>query len=72
MFTTLRLEHRTAIFRNFRVISLACLLAPTILSAQDIVLTTKDGGTAISGEFLSFDGSVYQIRTLLGDLNVNA
>lgn len=49
-----------------------CTIVPTALHAQDIVLLTKDGGTAVSGELLSYDGEVYVVRTLLGDLNVRA
>lgn len=46
------------------------IAAPAI--AEEVTLTSLDGGITLQGEFLSYDGSVYKIRTLLGELQVNA
>lgn len=40
--------------------------------AEQVTLTSLDGSTTLQGEFLSYDGSIYTIRTLLGELEVSA
>ena len=53
-------------------VSLAlCVLVEAPATAEQVTLTSLDGGITLQGEFLSYDGSVYRIRTLLGELQVN-
>ena len=40
--------------------------------AEMVTLHAKTGGTAIQGEILEFDGYVYTVRTVLGDLVLGA
>lgn len=50
----------------------AVMLATQPVVAQDILLESSDGALSIDGQFLSFDGTHYIIRTELGDLRVAA
>ncbi|MEE9452889.1 MAG: phosphate ABC transporter substrate-binding/OmpA family protein [Paracoccaceae bacterium] len=52
-----------------------CVLAlglATAANAGTIRLTSLDGNTALSGEFVSFDGEKYTIKTIVGELQVDA
>lgn len=49
-----------------------CILSAVPATAQQVTLTSLDGGITLQGDLLSYDGSAYKIRTLLGELEVNA
>ncbi len=40
--------------------------------AGTVTVTSKDGGTAITGDLISFDGETYTIRSIIGDVNILA
>ena len=40
--------------------------------AEIVRLTSIDGGTTLTGDFISFDGQVYTIRTIVGEFTVDA
>ncbi|PCJ76147.1 MAG: hypothetical protein COA53_02500 [Rhodobacteraceae bacterium] len=44
----------------------------TIATAETVTLKSLDGATSLSGEFLNFDGQTYTIRTIVGDLTIDA
>ena len=46
-------------------------LLPETLSAQDVTLTSRDGGVEISGNLLGFDGEFYRVETIYGELTVD-
>ncbi len=41
-------------------------------SAQTVTLKSLDGATSLSGEFIDYDGQTYTIRTIVGDLTIDA
>lgn len=41
------------------------------LVAQDVTLTSPDGGVELSGTLLGFDGEFYRIETIFGELTVD-
>jgi phosphate transport system substrate-binding protein len=49
----------------------ALLLAP-LAYAQDVTLTALDGGLALTGHMISFDGAFYRVETEYGGLTVDA
>ena len=49
---------------------LFCLL-PRVAFAQDVTLTSRDGGVEISGTLLGFDGEFYRVDTVYGELTVD-
>jgi phosphate transport system substrate-binding protein len=40
--------------------------------AQDVTLTSRDGGLALNGQLVSYDGEFYRIETKFGGLTVDA
>lgn len=40
--------------------------------AQDVTLTARDGGLALNGQLISYDGEFYRIETVYGGLTVDA
>lgn len=48
----------------------ALALAP--LQAQDVTLKSTDGTVSVSGTLLEFDGNVYRVRMLLGEISIDA
>ena len=40
-------------------------------NAQDVTLTSRDGGVQVSGQLLAFDGEFYRISTDFGDLTLD-
>lgn len=40
--------------------------------AQDVTLTARDGGLALNGQLISYDGEFYRIETAYGGLTVDA
>jgi len=40
--------------------------------AQDVTLTARDGGLALNGQLISYDGEFYRIETTYGGLTVDA
>ena len=56
----------------------AAILAALVVSggsgpaaAQDVTLTSRDGGVEISGDLLGFDGEFYRLETIYGELTVD-
>lgn len=52
--------------------ALSAALSVGPATAQDATLTARDGGLALVGDLLGFDGEVYRLRTRYGDLTVDA
>lgn len=50
----------------------AGLLAPGVVSAQEVNLKSTDGTIDLTGEFVEFVDDIYIIRTSLGDLRIAA
>lgn len=50
----------------------AALLFAHTARAQDVTLTARDGGLALNGQLISFDGAFYRIETVYGGLTVDA
>ena len=50
----------------------AALLTTTIASAQEIELRAKDGSLTIKGELLSAENRQYKIKTIMGEIVVDA
>ncbi|WP_212522864.1 phosphate ABC transporter substrate-binding/OmpA family protein [Actibacterium sp. MT2.3-13A] len=48
------------------------LLAPAAATAQDVTLSSRDGGVEISGTLLSFDGEFYRVDTVYGVLTLDS
>lgn len=46
-------------------------MTPFALAAQDVTLTSRDGGVEISGTMLGFDGQFYRVDTIYGELTVD-
>lgn len=53
-------------------VALGAVLAPAMVSAQDITLTSRDGSVELSGNFLGFDGEFYRIDTIYGELTIDS
>lgn len=51
---------------------LALGLLATAASAQDVLLQSRDGGIAVSGTLLSYDGEFYWIDSEFGELTLDA
>lgn len=49
---------------------LAALLLPGFCLAQDVTLTSREGGLQVSGTLLGFDGEFYRIDSIYGQLTV--
>ncbi|OWU86031.1 cell envelope biogenesis protein OmpA [Oceanicola sp. 22II-s10i] len=60
-----------AIFAAHLVVATALALAPTRAAAQDVTLTSRDGGVEIAGNLLGFDGQFYRVETAYGELTVD-
>ncbi|TNF64189.1 MAG: cell envelope biogenesis protein OmpA [Rhodobacteraceae bacterium] len=61
-------------FRNRRAALLAALffaLAGAEAVAQDVTLSSRDGGVEISGTLLGFDGEFYRVDTIYGELTID-
>ncbi len=43
----------------------------TAIAAQDVTLTSRDGGVEVSGNLLGYDGEFYRIDTIYGELTVD-
>ena len=52
-------------------VALLLFLLPRIVFAQDVTLTSRDGGVEISGTLLGFDGEFYRVDTVYGELTVD-
>lgn len=50
----------------------ACLMAPAMGAAQEIVLSAKDSDQQVSGSLIEFDGSFFQVETEFGPVTVDA
>jgi phosphate transport system substrate-binding protein len=55
-----------------RAAALAALLLAPLANAQDVTLTALDGGLALTGQMISFDGAFYRVETAYGGLTVDA
>ena len=51
--------------------ALLLCLTPLRLWAQDVTLTSRDGGVEISGTLLGYDGEFYRVETVYGELTVD-
>lgn len=51
--------------------ALLFFLMPLAAAAQDVTLTSRDGGVEISGTLLGFDGEFYRVETIYGELTVD-
>lgn len=51
---------------------LAALFLTEQALAQDVTLTARDGGLALNGQLIGFDGEFYRIETAYGALTVDA
>lgn len=49
---------------------LFCII-PLFAMAQDVTLTSRDGGVEITGTLLGFDGEFYRVDTIYGELTVD-
>ena len=59
---------------GFRAAGFAALFAffgAMSASAQDVTLTSRDGGVEISGDLLGYDGEFYRVDTIYGELTVD-
>lgn len=52
-------------------VALLLFLLPRIAFAQDVTLTSRDGGVEISGTLLGFDGEFYRVDTIYGELTID-
>lgn len=52
------------------VAALSCIL-PTLVWAQDIRLTSRDGSLSVEGDLLSYDGEFYRVETVYGPLTLD-
>ena len=57
---------RAAMIAAFFIVAKA-----SVLSAQEVTLTTPDGNLSISGTVLGFDGALYRLSTDYGELTVD-
>jgi phosphate transport system substrate-binding protein len=55
-----------------RAAAFAALLLAPLANAQDVTLTALDGGLALTGQMISFDGAFYRVETAYGGLTVDA
>lgn len=60
---------RAAIYASTALTSLMLLAAPT--TAQEVQLTTSDNGVTIQGTLVSFEGGVYTVDTIIGEIAVS-
>ncbi|WP_050928942.1 phosphate ABC transporter substrate-binding/OmpA family protein [Aestuariivita boseongensis] len=51
--------------------ALLLLITPLAATAQDVTLTSRDGGVEITGTLLGFDGEFYRVDTVYGELTVD-
>lgn len=51
---------------------LAALLIPSVVVAQDVTLTSRDGALALSGTLRAYDGEVYRLDSSYGLLTIDA
>jgi phosphate transport system substrate-binding protein len=58
------------IYRGAAII-VALFLAQQVV-AQDVTLTARNGGLALNGQLISYDGAFYRIETAYGGLTVDA
>lgn len=54
-----------------RLVALILFFVPCFALAQDVTLTSRDGGVEISGTLLGFDGEFYRVDTIYGELTVD-
>lgn len=54
------------------IAALAISTGATRAFAEDVTLTSRDGGVEISGTLLGFDGEFYRLDTVYGELTVDA
>jgi len=66
----MRLINRSAAI--FAALFLAQLGLAQQAMAQDVTLTARDGGLALNGQLISYDGEFYRIETAYGGLTVDA
>ena len=57
--------------RGFGGYALSCLIFASAAMAQEITLSSRDGGASVTGQFLSFDGEFYRIDTEYGPLTID-
>ena len=58
---------------EFRALAIAaCLLAPSLANAQEIVLSAKDGDQQVSGSLIEYDGEFFRVETEFGPVTVDA
>lgn len=57
---------RAAIFAALFIFGLS-----QAVSAQDVTLTSRDGGVEVSGNLLGFDGQFYRVETEFGELTID-
>ena len=56
-----------------KLVSLGLALGLATTANADVVrLKSLDGGTSLSGEFVGFDGQTYTIKTIVGELVIDA
>mgnify|MGYP000244710934 FL=1 len=48
------------------------MAAPKAATAQDVTLSSRDGGVEVSGTLLSFDGEFYRVETVYGVLTLDS
>lgn len=53
-------------------VALFLLLAPSVIVAQDVTLTSRDGEIELSGTLLGFDGEFYRVDTIYGELTIDS
>ena len=51
--------------------ALFAVFAASVAGAQDVTLSSRDGGVEISGNLLGFDGEFYRVETIYGELTVD-
>jgi len=55
---------------GFRAFAVTAFLAGQV-AAQDVTLTSRDGGVELTGSLVSFDGEFYRIQTEYGELTLD-
>lgn len=54
----------------FAALFICCTLRFAV--AQDVTLTSQDGGIVLSGDLLGFDGEFYRVDTIYGELTIDS
>lgn len=63
--------HRMALARVAWIVALFIVGLCDSAWAQDVTLTSRDGGVEVSGNLLGFDGEYYRVDTVFGELTVD-